>query len=321
METGADFNSPESWPSLPLDEWKDTYATLHRWMQIVGKVRMALSPPLNHFWHAALYVTSRGLSTPPLAWGGEALQISFDFIDHALIMEHSSGDTRILELAPRTVADFYREFMASLRLMGVHLHINPMPQELPDTLPFDRDTLHASYQPEYAHRCWRILLAANAVFQEFRSRYLGKCSPVHFFWGSFDLAVTRFSGRPAPPRPGADFITREAYSHECSSAGWWPGGETLSGTYVEGPAFYAYAAPQPTGFAERKVSPKTAYYDPKLGEFLLRYDDMRHASSPREALLDFLQSTYEAAADLGHWTRAALEEPEGWLARGGKHAA
>ncbi len=207
MESGSDFDSRESWPSLPLDEWKDTYATLHRWMQIVGKVRMALSPPLNHFWHVALYVTSRGLTTPPLLWHGQTLQISFDFIDHALIMEHSSGDTRILELAPRTVADFYHEFLASLRLMGVHLHINPMPQELPDTVPFDRDTLHASYEPEYAHRCWRILLAANAVFQEFRSRYLGKCSPVHFFWGSFDLAVTRFSGRTAPARPGADFIT------------------------------------------------------------------------------------------------------------------
>ncbi|MFB3815625.1 MAG: DUF5996 family protein [Terriglobales bacterium] len=321
MNSALTLDSTESWPPLALDEWQPTCDTLHMWTQIVGKVRMALTPPVNHFWHVPLYVTPRGLTTSPVPFGGETFEISFDFLAHALVIEASNNDTHLIELAPRTVADFYRELMATLRLMGIHLHINTMPQEVPNPIRFEQDTVHRSYDAEHVQRFWRILLAVDCVFKEFRGRFLGKCSPVHFFWGSFDLAVTRFSGRRAPERPGADAITRESYSHECSSGGWWPGGVTASGVEVPGAAFYSYAVPEPSGFADRAVLPEAAHYDRRLGEFLLMYDDVRRSPSPRQTLLDFLQSTYEAAADPALWERSQLEEPPGWFAKGGTHAA
>jgi hypothetical protein len=311
----------ESWPALPLAEWSDTYATLHMWTQIAGKVRMKLAPRLNHWWHVPLYVDARGLTTSLIPLGNQGFAIRFDFLDHRLVMETSSGGRRGLLLKPRSVAEFYRLFMYLLDELGICVKIDPVPSEVRDPIPFDQDTVHASYDPEYAQRFWRILVAAANVFQEFRSRFVGKCSPVHFFWGSFDLAVTRFSGRPAPERPGADAITREAYSHEVSSAGWWPGGETLVGPSVPGAAFYSYMAPAPAGLAEQKILPPAAYYDKTLGEFLLRYDDMREQASPSSVLLDFLQSTYETGAGLARWDRAALEQPEPWLKQGEEHAA
>jgi hypothetical protein len=310
----------EAWPDLPLESWKETYATLHMWTQIVGKVRMALTPPINHFWHVTLYVSTRGLRTSPIPYGDSTFEVVFDFIDHNLLVIASNGDIAMLPLRPRAVADFYKDFMATLRRVGIEVRINTMPQEVANPIPFEQDTTHASYDPEYAHRFWQILASTHAVFQEFRGRFLGKCSPVHFFWGSFDLAVTRFSGRRAPERPGAGYLMREAYSHECSSAGWWPGGVTMSGKVVSGPAFYSYISPEPPGFGERKVRPQTAYYDRDIGEFLLMYDDVRRAPSPREALMQFLQSTYEAGAELALWERSMLEEPPAWP-KGGMHAA
>ncbi|MGA2992666.1 MAG: DUF5996 family protein [Candidatus Korobacteraceae bacterium] len=311
----------EDWPALPYEEWKDTCATLHMWTQIVGKVRMQLSPPVNHWWHVALYVDVRGLTTSPIPFGAHWFAIRFDFIDHRLVLETSSGDLRALPLKPQSVAEFYRDFTRLLEGAGIKVNIDPMPVEVPHPIPYNEDTVHASYDREYAQRFWRTLLAVAGVFQEFRGRFLGKCSPVHFFWGSFDLAVTRFSGRRAPERPGADHITREAYSCECSSAGWWPGGETLSGVFVPGAAFYSYMSPEPAGYSERRVRPEAARYDRNLGEFLLMYDEVRRAESPRIALLDFLQTTYAAGAELAHWDRAALEQPESWLRQAGPHAA
>jgi hypothetical protein len=311
----------ESWPALPLAEWNDTYATLHMWAQIVGKVRMELSPRTNHWWHVPLYLNARGLTTSLIPLGNDGFAIHFDFLDHRLVLETSSGSRRGLLLKPRSVAEFYRLFMYLLDELGIRVKIDPMPCEVPNPIPFDQDTVHASYDPEFARRCWHILLATANVLQEFRSRFVGKCSPVHFFWGSFDLAVTRFSGRRAPDRPGADPITREAYSHEVSSAGWWPGGETLAGIKVPGPAFYSYMAPVPPGLAEQKMMPKATRYDKTLGEFLLMYDDMRQQTLPSAFLLDFLQSTYQVGADLAQWDRAALEQPESWLKQGEEHAA
>jgi hypothetical protein len=293
---------PECWPALPLDAWKDTYATLHMWTQIVGKVRLALTPLVNHWWNVPLYVDARGLTTSAIPYNNEIFEVRFDFVEHQLLLESNHGLLKNLPLAPRSVAEFYREFLALLRDAGIEVKIWKMPVEIPEPVPFDEDTRHASYDREFADRFWQILVSAERVFTEFRSRFIGKCSPVHFFWGSFDLAVTRFSGRRAPERPGADRITREAYSHEASSVGFWPGGGE-----VNGPAFYSYMAPEPVGFREARVQPAPAFYHQKLGEFLLLHDDVRKATSPSGALLDFCQSTYEAGANLAKWDRASLE--------------
>ncbi len=300
--TDALDNVPVCWPALPLEKWKDTCATLHMWTQIVGKVRMELTPPVNQWWNVPLYVTVKGLTTSRIPYGAGALELWFDFVKHELVLETSNGGMRTMALEPMTVADFYEEVMAMLHTEGIEVRIWKMPVEVPNPIAFDEDTAHAAYQPEYVERFHRILMSAATVLERFRARYEGKCSPVHFFWGSFDLAVTRFSGRRAPERPGADRITREAYSHEVSSVGFWPG----SGN-IEEPAFYSYMAPQPQGFREAKVRPKGARYDDGLGEFLLSYEDVRRSASPTTALLDFCQSTYEAGANAAGWDRKALE--------------
>ncbi len=298
--TAAD--RPECWPALPLSSWKDTYATLHMWTQIVGKVRLRLTPNLNHWWNVPLYVTARGLTTSRIPYGERAFEVWFDFIRHQLVLETSDGLEKTLPLKPRSVAEFYQEFMELLRAAKIELKIWRMPVEIPDPIAFDRDRVHASYDRASVEKFWRILLSVDTVFNQFRTRFIGKSSPVHFFWGSFDLAVTRFSGRRAPERPGVDAMTREAYSHEVSSVGFWPG----SGN-VQGAAFYSYAAPEPQGFKDKPVRPDSAFYDRQLGEFLLMYDDVRKTESPTGALLEFCQSTYEAAATLGKWDRGALE--------------
>jgi len=295
-------DQPKCWPALPLDSWKDTCATLHMWTQIVGKVRLGLTPLVNHWWNVPLYVTARGLTTSRIPYGERAFELWFDFIGHRLVLETSDGIVKMLPLTPRSVADFYQEFMAMLRSTGIEVKIWRMPVEIPNPIPFDQDLVHASYDPASVEKFWRILLSVDAVFSRFRAGFIGKSSPVHFFWGSFDLAVTRFSGRQAPERPGADAITREAYSHEVSSVGFWPG--TVG---VKDAAFYSYAAPEPQGFKEARVRPETAYYDKQLGEFILMYEDVRRAESPSAALLDFCQTTYDAAASLGNWDRRALE--------------
>ena len=290
------------WPALALESWKDTYATLHMYSQIVGKVRLALTPRLNHWWNVPLYVHARGLTTGAIPWKGGVFEMRFDFLDDALVIERDDGASRRIRLEPRAVADFYREVREALRSLAIEPKIWRMPVEIPDPIPFDEDRVHAAYDPERARAFWRVLVAITPVFEEFRARFLGKSSPVHFFWGSFDLASTRFSGRRAPERPGADTITREAYSHEVWSAGFWPGGAG-----VAGPAFYAYAAPEPPGFSAAAVRPAGAFYHPELKEFLLMYDDARRAPSPPQALAAFLESTYDAAADLGGWDRASLQ--------------
>lgn len=300
--TQAVPDSSQAWPSLPLSAWADTCETLHMWTQIVGKVRLALSPYVNHWWQVPLYVSARGLTTSPIPYGNVIFEIEFDFIDHNLNVFTNRGENKSMRLRPRTVADFYADFMALLRSLEIGVKIWPMPVEVPNPIRFDQDTVHASYDPQFANAFWRILVTSDCIFKEFRSRFIGKVSPVHFFWGSFDLAVTRFSGRPAPERAGADKVTREAYSHEVSSVGFWPGGGEIKGA-----AFYSYAAPQPPGFAERPVRPAKAFYHTQMGEFLLMYDDVRTSESPRDALLEFCQSTYEAAADLANWDRRALE--------------
>ncbi|MEJ2008642.1 MAG: DUF5996 family protein [Acidobacteriota bacterium] len=290
----------ELWPALPLAEWEDTYHTLHMWTQVVGKVRLELAPLQNHWWNAAIYVNTRGLTTSPIPYRGEAFEIQFDFVGHRLEIRTSNGQSQTVALAPKSVATFYREFLAALRAAGIEIAIDPKPQEVLNPIPFDQDETHRSYDPEYATRFWRIVLSTSLVFEEFRARYMGKASPVHFFWGSFDLAYTRFSGRVAPPRKGV--ITSEAYSHECSSVGWWPGGGD-----AKGPAFYAYAAPGPEGYSRQRVRPDAAFYHDQLGEFVLMYDDVRRATSPRDEILAFAQSAYEAAANLGKWDRTLLE--------------
>jgi hypothetical protein len=299
-----------SLPELPLDAWRPAHDTLHMWTQIVGKVRLALCPLTNHWWNVPLYVTARGLTTGPMPCGGRGLAITFDFVDHNLHVETTDGGRKAIPLIPRSVAAFYRELMASLEALDVRVHVWPKPVEVVDGLPFDEDETHASYDPDYAHRLWRALVATEQIFTEFRGRFVGKCSPVHFFWGSFDLAVTRFSGRRAPDRPGADRVTREAYSHECISHGFWPGGSWF-GTEVTAPVYYAYGAPEPPGLRDATVHPAGARYDPRLSEFVLDYDEVRRAPSPRQAVLDFCQSTYEAAATRAGWDRAALERPSG----------
>jgi hypothetical protein len=296
------ISHPDLWPELPLAAWQDTYATLHMWTQIVGKVRLALCPRMNHWWEVALYVNARGLTTSPIPYGQCMFEIQFDFIEHKLTIQTDHQANRTLELKPRSVADFYREFMSALDELGIHVKIWKMPVEIANPIPFDQDTQHASYDPNFANRFWRILVASDAVLKEFRAEFIGKSSPVHFFWGSFDLAVTRFSGRRAPERPGVDPITREAYSHEVISCGFWPGGGD-----VKEAAYYAYAAPEPESFSRREVRPPEAYYDTQMKEFLLPYKAVRIANSPRDTLLAFARTTYEAGADLGNWPRHDLE--------------
>lgn len=298
----SEVDQPSCWPALPLESWKDTCATLHRWTQIVGKVRLALTPLVNHWWNVPLYVDARGLTTSRIPYRELAFELRFDFLEHQLVLEKSSGVVKTLALKPRSVADFYHECMELLHSSGIEVKIWHMPVEIPNPIPFDQDHGHASYDPEYAARFWRILLSVDSVFQQFRTRFIGKCSPVHFFWGSFDLAVSRFSGRRAPEKPGADAVTREAYSHEVSSVGFWPG----SGE-IQGPAFYSYTVPEPQGFRDALPLPPPAHFDKQLGEFILMYDDVRKAESPSASLLAFCQSTYEAGAQLGGWDRDALE--------------
>ncbi len=295
------------WPALPYTSWRDTCETLQLWTQIVGKVRLARTPWLNHSWHVTLYVTARGLTTSAVPDGARSFQIDFDFIDHVLVIATSDGARREVPLRPQTVADFYAAVMAALHELGVDVTINMMPNEIPNAVRFDEDRQHASYDADAAQRFWRVLVNADRVFKRFRTAFLGKSSPVHFFWGSFDLAVTRFSGRRAPLHPGgvpnlSNEVAREAYSHEVSSAGFWPGGGV-----IDYPAFYAYAYPAPDGFAAARVRPDEAFFSPDLGEFILPYVAVRNAPVPDAALLAFLQSTYEAAADLANWDRAALE--------------
>ena len=291
-----------SWPSLPLEEWKDTCATLHMWTQVVGKVRLELTPLVNHWWNVPLYVSARGLTTTAMPYRDIFFEMEFDFVDHKLLIKCSYGATANVELRPKSVATFYHETMEALHGLGLEVNIWKMPVEIPDPIPFDEDEQHASYDPEYVQRFWQVLRSSEKVMQEFRSRFIGKCSPVHFFWGSFDLAVTRFSGRPAPPRPDADAITREAYSHEVISHGWWPGHGPLGKA-----AFYSYTAPPPEGLSSAPLRPAAAFWSNELSEFLMYYDDVRTASDPDDALMEFLQSTYEAGANLAKWDRASLE--------------
>jgi hypothetical protein len=295
------------WPALIFDDWADSCATLHLWTQVVGKIRLAHAPMINHWWHVPLYVTCRGLTTSPIPYRARHFQIDFDFLDHCLTIATSTGQIETMQLGPRSVADFYTEIMDRLRGLGLETRIWTMPVEIEEAIPFDQDSEHHSYDPESANRFWRILLQANRVFTQFRSGFVGKVSPVHFFWGSFDLAVTRFSGRAAPPLKSnspnvGEWVMREAYSHEVSSCGFWPG----NGGFGR-PAFFSYAYPEPPGFAGAATSPDRTYYDQNQGQFILPYDAVREAQSPDEYLMQYLNSTYRAAADLAHWDRLALE--------------
>src|SRR5512138_964544 len=303
----AQSSAITKWPPLPYEEWRETAATLHLWLQIVGKIRLMHAPWMNHSWHVTLHNTARGLSTPLIWHENGPFQIELDFIDHRLLILTDDGRSAMLTLEPQTTATFYRKLMKALEMLRLPVSISTMPNELPDPIRFDEDDVHASYDPEYVNRYWRILVQAERIFEEFRARFIGKSSPVHYFWGSADLAVTRFSGREAPPHPGGvpnlpDRVTREAYSHEVSSAGFWAGGEQYPRAI-----FYSYAYPEPPGFSSASVSPSAARYDDTLKEFVLPYDDMRTDPSPDSALLDFLESTYEAASNLGGWDRQALE--------------
>lgn len=294
------------WLPLPVTSWQDTYETLHLWTQIVGKIRLASAPKINHWWHSTLYVTPRGLTTSTIPCGTCNFQITFDFLNHQLLIETSDGTTRSIALAPRSVADFYQALTGTLKEIGIDVQIWTMPQEVADPILFEQDDQHAAYDPNYAQRFWQILVQADRIMTVFRSRYAGKCSPVHFFWGSFDLAVTRFSGRRAPEHPGgvpnmADWVTREAYSHEVSSCGFWFGDGATEAL------FYAYAYPMPEEFKEYPIQPEAACYSSNMQEFILPYEAVRQANDPDAMVLEFLQSTYEAAANLGHWDRATLE--------------
>jgi len=302
------MSSPsDRWPELPYAAWKDTAATLQLWTQMIGKVRLAATPWLNHSWHVTLRVSARGLATPLIQTATRDFQIELDFIDHTLWIRTAGGHTRQVMLRPVSVAEFFADVMIALSELGITVVIDEMPNEIPDAIPFSQDRVHGTYDPDYANRFWRVLTRANAAFARFRTAFLGKASPVHFFWGSFDLAVTRFSGRGAPPHPGgiphlSDAVVREAYSHEVSSAGFWPGGGP-----IDDAAFYSYAYPAPEGFAAAPVRPAQAYFSKDLGEFILPYDAVRTAPDPEAALMEFLQSTYEAAANAAKWDRAALE--------------
>lgn len=294
------------WPELPLAEWKDTLATLHMWTQIVGKIRLALTPLENHWWNVPLYVTPRGLTTSAIPYGDRLFQINFDFISHLLLIETTDGSVKRFALRPCSVAEFYKEIMTTLGSLGMPVSIWTTPVEVQDRTPFEEDQKHAAYDAEYAQRVWRILVQSDRVLTKFRSRFIGKVSPIHFFWGAFDMAVTRFSGRPAPKHPGVPncglFVMQEAYSHEVSSCGFWPGGGL-----VDEPAFYAYAYPEPQGFKDYPIQPPKAFYHSGISEFLLPYNVVRTSNSPDEILLSFLQSTYEAAANCANWDRRALE--------------
>ena len=297
----------EAWPALPLEAWADTHATLHRWLQIVGKIRLKGTPWINHSWHVTLYLTARGLTTTPIPHGVRTFELRFDFVDHRLVIEASDGRVEHVALEPRSVASFHRELTQKLDDLGLHVDIHMRPNEVEDATRFDADETHCAYERDYANRYWRILAQAARVFTDFRSRFGGKCSPVHFFWGGPDLAVTRFSGRTAPEHPGGvpnlpDYVAREAYSHEVSSAGFWAGGGPIP--YA---AFYSYAYPEPAGYASAPVRPAEAFYSDDLREFILPYDALRQSPSPDATLLAFLQSTYEAAANLARWNRRALE--------------
>ena len=309
-----------AWPALPFAEWQDTAVTLHMWTQIVGKIRLTWTPWTNHSWHVTLYLTARGLTTSPIPHPAGIFEIRFDFIDHQLRILKSDGAVKVIELRPKSVADFYREVMAGLSELQIDTTINTTPNEVEPAIPFQQDDKHRSYDPEYANRFWRALAQSDRVFKEFRSRFCGKCSPVHFFWGSFDLAVTRFSGRSAPPHPGGvphlpDAVTREAYSQEVSSLGFWPGNAS-----APTPIFYSYAYPEPQGFAEVNVQPSSASYNTTMREFVLPYEAVRTARSPDETLLEFAQSTYDAASMLGKWDRAALEEKKPALHSAHQHS-
>jgi hypothetical protein len=293
------------WPELKFSEWQDTLATLHMWTQVVGKIRLKQTPLVNHWWNVPLYVSARGLTTSAMPFADRIFEIEFDFIDHELLIKCSDGAFTKLKLRPRSVADFYAEVMAALRELKIEVNIWTTPVEIPDPIPFEEDTTHASYDAEYANRFWRALVVMDDVLKEFRARFVGKVSPVHFFWGSFDLAVTRFSGRPAPIREGADIITREAYSHEVISHGWWPGNKDLEA------AFYSYTTPEPAGLAETMnqgiIRPEKTFYNAEMKEFFLMYDDVRQSASPKKTLMDFCQTTYDAGANLAGWDRTALD--------------
>jgi hypothetical protein len=306
----------DRWPALPLEEWQETYATLHMWTQIVGKIKLGQTPLVNHWWNVTLHLSARGLTTAAMPYQERTFEMEFDFIEHQLRIQTDDGATRTIALAPRSVADFYREVMAILQDLGIAVKIWPVPVEVEDPIRFDEDHGHAAYDARYVSRLWRILEQSANVLEEFRAGFIGKCSPVHFFWGSFDLAVTRFSGRRAPEREGADAITREAYSHEVISHGFWPGQRasgpverSRSDGVIHAPAFYSYTAPEPPGLPEAPIRPQQAFYSPAMKEFILLYDDARKAESPEAALMEFLQSTYDAGADLARWDRATLERP------------
>ncbi len=303
----------EIWPELPYQAWKDTCATLQLWMQIAGKIRLVQTPWLNHSWHVVLFVTPRGLTTSAMPYGDRSFQLDFDFLDHVLRVSTSDGGKQGVGLYPRTVADFYTNLMRSLSELGIDVRIHELPNEIPDAIRFSEDQVHAAYQPDFAQRFWRILLLSSRVLERFRTSFVGKCSPVHFFWGSFDLAVTRFSGRRAPKFSGAggvpnmpEAVVLDAYSHEVSSAGFWPGGQG-----IDYPAYYSYASPSPTGFESAPIRPSEAVWSRALNQFLLPYDAVRSAADPEQTLMEFLISTYEAAASLGKWDRVALECPLG----------
>jgi hypothetical protein len=297
-----------SWPELKFSEWQDTLATLHMWTQVVGKIRLKQTPLVNHWWNVPLYISPRGLTTSAMPYENRIFEIEFDFIDHRLLIKCSDGSTKTLSLRPQSVADFYAEVMSALRDLGMEIKIWTMPVEIPNPIRFEDDTTHASYDSEYAGRFWHALVKMDDVLKEFRSRFIGKVSPVHFFWGSFDLAVTRFSGRPAPPREGADLMTREAYSHEVISHGWWPGNKDMEA------AFYSYTTPEPAGLSDvagqGRIRPAETFYSSEMKEFFLLYNDVRKSASPEKALMDFCQTTYEAGANLAGWDRAALERLE-----------
>ena len=302
-------NATTAWPRLTLDEWAPAETTLHRWTQIVGKTRLALAPMQNHWWQVTLYVTARGLTTSPMPFGQGTVEVDFDFIDHALLIRTSDGEGHTIPLVSRSVAEFYAEYLSALRSLGVAVKIWPVPREMPDTERFTDDRDHASYDADAAHRCWQILVGADRALKEFRGMFIGKSSPSHFWWGGFDISCTRFSGRRAPQHPGGipnlpDWVTREAYSHECISAGWWPGS---AGSPVAEPAFYAYSYPEPPGCDVAPIQPAAAYYHPDMREWILPYESVRTAADPHRLLLDFFQSTYDAAAGLAKWDRAALE--------------
>ncbi|HJQ12359.1 MAG TPA: DUF5996 family protein [Gemmatimonadaceae bacterium] len=303
-------------PELDLNGWADTQTTLQRWLQIVGKTRLKFAPMQNHWWQVVLYVTSRGLTTSPIPYEGRTFEVSVDFVNHELVIVTNDGETRSMPLRSRSVADFYDEYMATLRSVGVAAKLWPVPVEMADTLRFTDDQIHDAYDRDAAHRLWQVLVFTDRALKSFRGQFIGKCSPSHFWWGGFDLACTRFSGKPAPPHPGgipnlADYVTRESYSSECISAGWWPG--NVGGPVAE-PAFYAYSYPEPPGCDAASVGPEGAYYHPQMREWILPYEAVRNAPEPEHALQQFLETTYGAAAQLAKWDRAKLERPPGWVA-------